>query len=461
MRRFWSIWSHWCLGCVTWTLLALPNSLPAQTTAQRGGRDPQDYLQQGRRVVAEEHRPGERRHQPAQAPQPRGRREYEPPPTDRVVGRRTPAQTQDEGTGTRLSERQPGTLPARPAARDTRYLEPSGRELAGVDQTAAMLEQARRDQIELMLNTQAEIQYWNEASGYGLNGVVPLDAPYRYYVGPGPTGFPATYLNVDQHYPLNRPWLYPPSVYLETGPRPTGFETIVTGPNSYVYRPTYDDPMAGVAPPPAYADVPDGAVTRGAEVVQADEQVRTPADDEADWLRELFRQGRYREVIDRVNRVMVRYPRSGKLELIRSQTYFAQGDFNAAAQALQRALRSLPPQHWGTIPRQADEYYESEEQYARQLDALETYLRRNPRDAEARFLLGYHLGYTGYAAEAAEQLAQAHELGHRDEATRRLRELFELAAEKQREAESQARQQGDVEVPPEPVPPQADGPREF
>jgi cytochrome c-type biogenesis protein CcmH/NrfG len=49
-------------------------------------------------------------------------------------------------------------------------------------------------------------------------------------------------------------------------------------------------------------------------------------------------------------------------------------------------------------------YYQDQPTYAKQLNALEQFLKKNPSSLDARFVLGYHYVMLGHLKEAKEQL---------------------------------------------------------
>lgn len=389
-------------GCIVAVgLLSTSWAFAQQSTLQRGERDLESYLQQGLRPA-------------------------DPLPVT------TPPRYQDQ-----LPPAQ-NPFAKRPVDNRRRRPVQDSRTQAGVNQAQEQFELERQRQIARTLEAQAEMQFWSQVSGYGLNGVVPLDVPYRFYVGNTPQGFPATYLNTFEQWPPTGYGLpYPPTVYLDQAPgtHPTGFETVITGPNSYIYRPIYDDPNQNdIAPPPAsYSSTVAGEYDAVAPLVvePTTKDVRLAVD--------LFQQRRYREAALLLDRAIATDGDDGSLELLRAQAYFARGDYDRAAESLQDALMTLPVDQWGLIATDPADYYLEPHLYPAQIDSLRGYVRQHPNSAAARLLLGYHLGFNGDPAAASAELSRAAELGTGEAVGAELKSMFDAAAQQQA-AEKAARE---------------------
>ena len=380
-------------------LWGVTTSVVAQnTTPQRGERDLESYLRQGLRPV-------------------------DPLPVT------TPPRYQHM-----LSEGQRGAAPQRPVPPTAEARPRDSRAEAGVPQALNSYEVARQRYVQRMMEAQAEMQYWNTVTGYGLNGVVPLDAPYRFYVGNTPLGFPATYLNSFEQWPAfdSSGLPYPPTVYFNTAPgtHPTGFETIVTGPDSYIYRPFYGQPAQDQMAPPQ----PSFRSGRAAQGETSIPVIVDPSAPEVVRAVRFFQERRYRDALALLDRAIATNIDDGSLELLRAQTLFARGDYARAAESLQDALTTLPVEQWGLIATDPAAFYLEPQQYALQTAALRGYVRQNPGNVAARLLLGYHLGFQGDPQLAAEELQRLDEQGAGSAVSDELRQLFQAAAQ-QRAAE--------------------------
>lgn len=408
--RPWKLGLPRLTGCVVALgLLSSSWTFAQQPSLQRGERDLESYLQQGLR------------------------------PADPLPVTTPPRYQEQLPPGQNPFARRPVDNRRRRPAQDSRRTVQDSRSQAGVNQAQEQFELERQRQIARTLEAQAEMQFWSQVTGYGLNGVVPLDVPYRFYVGNTPQGFPATYLNTFEQWPAPGGYglPYPPTVYLDQAPgtHPTGFETVITGPNSYIYRPIYDDPnQTEIAPPPAsYSSTVAGEYEATAPLVVE------PTSEDAQRAVDLFQQRRYREALLLLNRAIATDVDDGSLELLRAQAYFARGDYDRAAASLQDALMTLPVDQWGLIATDPADFYLEPHLYPAQIDSLRGYVRQHPNSAAARLLLGYHLGFNGDPAAAAAELARAAELGSGDAVGAELKSMFDAAAQQQA-AEKAARE---------------------
>ena len=137
-----------------------------------------------------------------------------------------------------------------------------------------------------------------------------------------------------------------------------------------------------------------------------------------------FREEKYERTLELLNTLDPDERQMDVVGLLRSQALFAKKKYDLAAAALRRALESLPASNWPGIPGDYRRYYASAARYADQMRALQTHVKNNPADADARLLLGYHYGYLGYRNDARKQLAAAARLSSEDPAARKLLEEF-------------------------------------
>lgn len=194
--------------------------------------------------------------------------------------------------------------------------------------------------------------------------------------------------------------------------QPVGDEIRPTGPNGYTYGPVYDrsPPVHGPPPPQAYAP---GSV----------EEVAVEADP-LDAAIGAFRSGRYQESLDEIDEALSLRPEDGAAGLLRVQSGFALGDYEAAAADLRRVLPELPEKHWGRIVRDYRRIYPAGGTFRDQLRRLEGHLDERPDDVDARALLAYEYAYLGHPKPAVAQLEQALDAAPRDRLLRRMREVF-------------------------------------
>jgi tetratricopeptide (TPR) repeat protein len=119
-----------------------------------------------------------------------------------------------------------------------------------------------------------------------------------------------------------------------------------------------------------------------------------------------FQQGDYDGALDIVVRALTKYPSDAVLHEFRALVLFAKGDYQQAAAVLHSVLAVGPGWDWTTMSR----LYTDASVYTGQLRALEAFIRANPQDAAARFVLAYHYITAGHADAAAQQLTQVTQL---------------------------------------------------
>ncbi len=115
-------------------------------------------------------------------------------------------------------------------------------------------------------------------------------------------------------------------------------------------------------------------------------------------------------------------PQNAVLVLLLSQGLFATGHYEEAAGATQAAMRILPKEHWGAVINRYHDLYGNQQDYTKQLRALEKAVNAKPNDAGLRFLAGYHYGYLGFYKQSMEQLERVIQIESRDEVAKQLLE---------------------------------------
>jgi len=266
--------------------------------------------------------------------------------------------------------------------------------------------------------------------GFGGYSVAPYIIPP---VSPGPVG--ANGLPMSNYPYSNNPL-----------PQPAGFAPVPTGPGTFAVEPVFiPGANNGVLPPDP---ISEQAALEETGLLQASDAPR--ALDQPDDSREVskairaFRDRRYREAMRQLDTAAASAPLDGSIELLRAQTLFAQSEFDEAASALDRALATLPVSKWGTVLADGSSYYHEEDLYSRQLNTLTGYVRKFPKDAAAHYLLGYHLGFQGRAADAVRELETAMSLGRRDPQTVELYAVFEQEAKRQAAEAAEAKRKEDA-----------------
>ncbi len=138
---------------------------------------------------------------------------------------------------------------------------------------------------------------------------------------------------------------------------------------------------------------------------------------------EAFREHRYEDAARLVNHALVEDGENGKLHLFASQTFFALGEYQAAAAAIQTAASLLDRQDWGFVVQNFKKFYRGRD-YVTHMEKLVEFMKENPDQPYAHFLRGYHYKYLGYDKSARKQLEQAMQLESRDQLAA---ELFAMA----------------------------------
>jgi len=119
-----------------------------------------------------------------------------------------------------------------------------------------------------------------------------------------------------------------------------------------------------------------------------------------DQARQAFSAGDYPTALQLDQKALAQMPNDTTLHEFLALVLFAQGNYEAAAAPLYSVLSVGPGWNWTTLIGN----YADANTYTEQLRALETYLKANPKSAQARFVLAYHYITQGHEAEAVTQL---------------------------------------------------------
>ena len=246
-----------------------------------------------------------------------------------------------------------------------------------------------------------------------------------------------------------------------TAPQPTGHEIIPTGPNGYIYRPTYN--AASFGPPDPLAIDPSLAGN-----------LAQPADA---WTTavEAFRAGQFDAALVALQPLLTasnqqgaaqqNSAQAGTAHLLAMHAHFAAGRYAQAVSELRAGLARLPQTSWGLVLDRYRDYYGAT-RYTQHLAALESYVQQQPTNADAQLLLGYHAAYLGQTAAASAHLRRAVELAPSDTLARELWSRFAGPWDHQAPAVAQQQPQqpgpwAPAPAPRDAVPPFRAGLREF
>jgi len=141
-----------------------------------------------------------------------------------------------------------------------------------------------------------------------------------------------------------------------------------------------------------------------------------------------FKAGNYDKAATAWRHAIVEEPKNGILLMMLSQALFATGKFDEAAGSLQQGMLLLPEEAWGVVPQNYKDLYGKTGDYSQQLKALEAARKAKPDEPGLRFLLGYHYGYLGYAAEAVKELDHGLKIVPQDELAEKMRAAFQQKA---------------------------------
>lgn len=174
--------------------------------------------------------------------------------------------------------------------------------------------------------------------------------------------------------------------------------------------------------PAASPDDPSGAVpdvTQGLGETQESDEALAWFDDALD----AFHDGHYSEAQELVERALARMPNDPVLHEFRALVLFALGDFQSAAATLNSLLATTSGMDWTTL----SSLYGNVDDYTRQLRRLEAFVRENPDDAAAPFVLAYHYLILGESEAAKRSLMAVVEREPRDVTARRMLEALQQA----------------------------------
>lgn len=207
------------------------------------------------------------------------------------------------------------------------------------------------------------------------------------------------------HHGYWRYWQIPPVAWLGTGLAigwlSTPGDTIIYD-NTYWVEPEetpiydYSQPIPQPTPEQsaaAFPPAPDDASLEAGEplpTVAPPTPVTDAAAKKANELlgeaREAFKVGKYGEAQSFVGQAIKELPSDATLHEFRALTLFAQGKYKDSAVGLYAVLAAGPGWDWETMKT----LYPSEKVYTEHLRTLEEFIKQNPKESYAHFLLAYH-----------------------------------------------------------------------
>lgn len=208
-------------------------------------------------------------------------------------------------------------------------------------------------------------------------------------------------------------WGYQNPYY--TAPYPIGGDTYVD----------YSQPMSVEAPAMVSTEAPVTDVAAGGAPAESpDAATSAPGVADFEAARQAFYQGDYPAAMTSTNKALAALPNDPIIHEFRSLVLFADGKYQESAAGLYSVLSSGPGWDWTTL----SSLYPSVEVYTKQLRALESYVRTNPKATDARFVLAYHYLTAGNKDAAVTQLTQLHTAMPNDLLVKQLLQLTGSAA---------------------------------
>ncbi|MGD0654133.1 MAG: tetratricopeptide repeat protein [Thermoguttaceae bacterium] len=171
----------------------------------------------------------------------------------------------------------------------------------------------------------------------------------------------------------------------------------------------YSQPIV-VAAQPEYA-VNDQSGGTDAQTTAADQAMQI-----FNTARESFTAGDYQTALSQVDSAIAKLPNDAVLHEFRGLVLFAMKRYQEAAAAVYAVLSVGPGWDWTTL----SSLYPNVDVYTEQLRALEDFRRRNPKSAEAHFLLAYHYLTCGHTDAAAKEFNEVVSLNPKDQLSAQL-----------------------------------------
>ena len=138
--------------------------------------------------------------------------------------------------------------------------------------------------------------------------------------------------------------------------------------------------------------------------------VEPAAATDLDAARTAFKAGDYTAALDAADRAIKATPDDPVAHELRALTLFALGRYDEAAAGLNALLAVAPGWNWETMLGM----YPDVATYTTQLRALEAFVRENPNNPAANFVLGYHYLVTNFPDAARKKLQKVVELEPKD-----------------------------------------------
>jgi tetratricopeptide (TPR) repeat protein len=182
-------------------------------------------------------------------------------------------------------------------------------------------------------------------------------------------------------------------------------QPLAAPPTVVVQAPAQETPAQPAQTPPA-SELPPGVTQAGME--------------QFDAARASFYAGDYQKALTETNKALATMPTDAIIHEFRALVLFALGKYREAAATLHPVLAVGPGWDWTTM----SSLYSNADIYTKQLRALEDYVKKNDKAADAHFLLAYHYLTMGHDENAAKQLAEVHKAVPNDTVTAQLLQMM-------------------------------------
>jgi predicted Zn-dependent protease len=193
----------------------------------------------------------------------------------------------------------------------------------------------------------------------------------------------------------------------------------VPGPiNVNVDNSSYAAPVADVSTEAAAS--PAAPAPQAPAPESAASEIPPEATEHFDAARSAFKSEDYRNALAEVEAAIKVLPKDATLHEFRALVLFAQGKYKEAAMGTYAVLSVGPGWNWETM----SGFYAKPDTYTKQLRALESYMRENPKAPDGHFLLAYQYLVLGAVPDGVKQLHQFENLVPSDQLAPELVKAF-------------------------------------
>lgn len=191
-------------------------------------------------------------------------------------------------------------------------------------------------------------------------------------------------------------------------------------------NPYYTTTVVATVPAYDYSQpiVINNYIESGDQNVAPDAQAPAPAessDEQAgyrllDQGRDAFNRGDYKNALRLAEQAVQKVPNDPVIHEFGALCLFALGQYQQSAVVLNALLAVAPGMDWTTLI----SLYSNSDEYTAQLRALEAYVKKNPNDSAADFVLAYHYLVCGHSDSALNALQRVIETQPNDQVAKRM-----------------------------------------